>query len=195
MNNIFKVLVPATLLVMSSCGEENTSETENLTENEVVNEMEEIDYSDMTMYDFSKDNVDLPFKMMLPLKTDGAKPTIEHNEDVTWKIRTDDKFQLVIEDWGTEAKYIEGVKEELKMRWYIFDLEPENEDDDEILYFLKLKTDGEEGEGMKFAHFCLIKEVNGTYYTIQSDDQGTFSLSRAKDMLRSAKSFMPATEA
>ena len=194
MNQTLKLLVPVALFLFASCGEITEDQPAGETTNTGnMDELAGIDFSDMTMYDFTKDKVDLPFRMMLPLKTAGQKPEIGHQEDVTWNIMLDDeKFSLVIEDWGDEVQTIEGVKERLTSN--IFDLVPETEDDDEIIYKYRLKnTEGEE-KPMTIAHFCLIRHINGTYYTIHSNDFGTFSLSRVKDMMRSAKSFQPAEE-
>ena len=73
-------------------------------------EVDELDYSDMTMCDFTIDQVDLPYQMMLPIKTIGERPMIEHKEEVTWHVKLNDKFHLTIDDWGKEVKTIEKIK-------------------------------------------------------------------------------------
>jgi len=194
MKNTFKILVPVALLFLAACGEAEAEKTGDETSVDSVNESEDYDYSDMTMFDFSKENIDLPFKMMLPLKTAGAKPVIGHTEDVIWTVELDDKFSITIDDWGTEVQTIADVKD--RARSNIFTIIPENEDEDEITYFYELKADSakEEKDRMRISHFSLIKQIDGTYFTISSNDFGTFSLSRVKDMMRAAKSFQVAGE-
>jgi hypothetical protein len=193
MKNTLKILVPLGLLVLSACGDTEGVMLEDDTIVDSINETEDYDYSDMTMYDFTKDKIDLPFKMMLPLKTT-AKPMIGHTEDVIWTIKLDDKFSITIDDWGTEVQTIESIKD--RARSNIFNIIPETEDEDEITYFYELKADSAkpENERMRISHFSLIKIIDGTYYTISSNDFGTFSLSRVKNMMRAAKSFQIATE-
>ncbi len=191
MKNLLKVLFPAAIL-LTACGEteKDNPETNDQTD---VSEMETLDYTGMSMYDFSNDNVDLPFKMMLPLKTEGDKPKITHTEDVTWGIKLDEKFNIVIEDWGTEEKTIEKQIEDLKgVGPYNFSTV--EKDDDELIYKYSV-GDGEGQETIEFSHFVLIKKIGDTYYTFQSAPMGSFSVARIKTMLRASKSFQPAQEA
>ncbi|MBT6029925.1 MAG: hypothetical protein HOH13_06430, partial [Crocinitomicaceae bacterium] len=74
-----QLILPAVCIVMASCGGSETKEDPNQPEVENVEktEVEELDYSDMSMCDFRIDNVGLNYKMMLPIKTIGERPQIE----------------------------------------------------------------------------------------------------------------------
>lgn len=183
---LVQLILPAALIVMASCGGEDVDQAQNQVENVEKTEIEELDYSDMSMCDFNRDNVGLKYKMMLPIKTIGERPQIEHNQEVTWHVKLNEKFHLTIEDWGKKEMVIDTIKEKIKLDYGVFDVVVHNEDEDEIVYLLKGKSDSDIGG---FNHFCLIKEFNGTYFTIESHYLGMFSLSRVNDMLRSAKSF------
>ena len=193
MNQIKLLFTTAFLAAIVSCGSEEPKTNDDQEESPTVmeSEVDELDYSDMTMCDFTIDQVDLPYQMMLPIKTIGERPMVEHKEEVTWHVKLNDKFHLTIDDWGKEVKTIEKIKERLILDNGVFDLVVNTEDDDEIIYTLNGKNNSEIGG---FNHFCLIKEIEGTYFTIQSHYFGSFSLSRVNDMLRAAKSFKSAKE-
>lgn len=191
---VYTLLVPSILL--TSCGGEAIEKPAQPTQENITNEEEEIDYSDMTLIDMSE--WELPAKMMLPLisgSDEAAKPEVEHNEDVTWKVRIGDKFDIVIEDWGTEEMTIARLKEENLQNSELFTYEIVNEDEDEILFKKGLTSEQtENAEDHKVygsTYFYFIRKVGDTYYTIESNRLGDFSTSRAKAMLRSAKSLQP----
>ena len=192
---LFQLILPLTVFLFTACGDSEKQDEQNgndtNTDTEVKSEMEELDYSDMSMCDFNMDQVDLPYKMMLPIKTIGERPNIVHNEEVTWHIKLNEKFHLTIDDWGKEEKTISKMKEQLTLDNGVFDMVVNSEDEDELVYTLNGKKETDIGG---FNHFCLIKEIDGTYFTIQSHYFGAFSLSRVNDMLRAAKSFQSAKE-
>jgi hypothetical protein len=97
-------MLPLTVFFFTACGnpEQQDEQNGNETDTVIKSEMEELDYSDMSMCDFNMDQVDLPYKMMLPIKTIGERPVIEHNEEVTWHVKLNDKLHLTIDDWGKE---------------------------------------------------------------------------------------------
>lgn len=150
-------------------------------------EIEQIDYSDMTLYDLSKDSVAFPFKMMLPLNYNDTVQVVQDSE-VTWNIRLNKRFNITIDDWGEEQKTIDEIIKELESV-QVFLLEINYKDNDELIYVYRTRE--ERAYARRLAHFCLIKEVNGNYYTIRSNELGTYSIARVKDMLRAAKSFQP----
>ena len=183
-----QLILPAVCIVMASCGGSETKEDPNQPEVENVEktEVEELDYSDMSMCDFRIDNVGLNYKMMLPIKTIGERPQIEHPQEVTWHVKLNDKFHLTIEDWGKKEQSMDTIKEKITQDYGVFDVIVHNEDDDEIVYLLKGKGDADIGG---FNHFCLIKEFEGSYFTIESHYLGMFTRARVNDMLKAAKSF------
>jgi len=186
-------MLPMTVILFTACGNSEQQDEQNGNEADTVikSEMEELDYSDMSMCDFNMDQVDLPYKMMLPIKTIGERPVIEHGLEVTWHVKLNDKFHLTIDDWGKEEKTISKMKEQLTVDNGVYDLVVNSEDEDELVYTLNGKKETDIGG---FTHFCLIKEIDGTYFTIQSHYFGDFSLSRVNEMLRAAKSFQSAKE-
>ena len=84
MNQIKLLFTTAFVAAIVSCGSEEPKTNDDQEESPTVmeSEVDELDYSDMTMCDFTIDQVDLPYQMMLPIKTIGERPMIEHKEEV-----------------------------------------------------------------------------------------------------------------
>lgn len=184
---VYTLLIPTAIFAYSCGGETPTDEVE--TNDQIADEIEELDYSDMMLVDMRE--YDLPVSMMLPIiqgSDEASKPDVIHNEDVTWKVSVGgEKFDLQIEDWGTEEKTIADFKKGLEQD-DIYSFTVINEDEDEIVYKRGLKSEeGEEG-GYGSSHFYFIRKIGDTYYTMESNPMGQFTTARARDMLRAAKS-------
>lgn len=197
MRKYYKLLAIPVVGFMISCGGEETpvNPEENIDNTQTAEE--DIDYSDMKLYDLSTHSAmeleNLPLKMRLPLiagSDHASKPEVICHNEISWEVKVGDKFHIVIEPWGDVAKTVSEFKSQIETDGF-YSIAPFSkadgviESENELLYTRVIKSSESE---LGDPHFFYIKQIDGEYYTIRSHDNGGFLPIRVKDMLRAAKS-------
>lgn len=162
----------------------------------------EVDLSELR--EFPMGEYDLDATLFIPEKhfidADEADqledPLVEHNEgEAFWDLsmRSEKgRWKITVEDWADEQKTIALEKEIHQETGEVYDYKYIEEGADYLLFQRALKsgsTTMDEKTASKLAnyHFVVVKEINGTYITIKSDDLGEFRKISAEKMLNAAR--------
>lgn len=123
------------------------------------------------------------------------EPVVDHAEgEAFWDLsmRSDKNWKITVEDWADEEKSIALEKEIHKETSEVYDYNYIEEGSDYLLYQRALKSgsttmDEKTASKLPNFHFVVVKNINGTYITIKSDDLGEFRKVSAEKMLNAAR--------
>jgi len=187
-----KALVLITLpvcLMATSCGdsiEDVTTDSE-----EVVDALQELDYSRMSKFDMTSEH-QCPITLMLPKGADASvKPEVIHNRDFTWEIKIGTKFHITIDDFGDVAQTVVAAKEQLENS-AVYSYEYLDEGENFFLYSKTLPTDEETKTSSNYG-FYYTDVIDGINYSISSFYIGDFRKDKVEEMLLSARSLSSST--
>jgi hypothetical protein len=187
----FLVLALVTLSVTTySCKDEGEND---VISNDPQKEID-VDLSDFKGESLKKHGINA--LMMLPDETSntGASvvPTFTRQEDHLWLIEMGPRFEMVIEDLGSETTAVERMKNEL-IDLGIYDIEFLVDEPDLIMYKRSIKySDDSKLEVKKTStyHCFGTKTIDGINYLIMSGKPDTgFHKLIVKDMVKTIRSF------
>lgn len=201
MKKIYFTLALAT--VFASCESGKTEQPNEKEEIKVTEEIKEpaVDLSELR--EFSMADYDLDATIFIPEnhfmiseEEEGLEdPVVTHSDgEAKWHLtmRSNKNWNITIEDWGDEVKSIALEKEINKETSEVYDYNYIEEGNDYLLFQRALKsgsTTMEEKTASKLPnyHFVVVKNINGNYITIKSNDMGDFRKISAKKMLNAAR--------
>ncbi len=190
-------------LFLVSCGEDKPKEEHSVVKEHQEEEKKdpEVNLSELREFDLS--DYDLDAILFIPerhyIDADEQDqledPVIEHAEgEAFWNVmmRSDKNWDITIEDWGDEEQTIEGQKKIHQETSDVYDYNYIEEGKDYLLYQRALKMgsttmDDKTAAKMPNYHFVVVKNIDGNYITIKSNDMGEFRKISAKKMLNSAR--------
>lgn len=177
-----KILLILPFAALISCGGEEESNNTN-TNTEVV---EIAKTTDLTTYElpFSIKTEQIKDKNGVPLNVE-----VDHEEgDLEWIIKFGERFNIIVEDWGTEEKNAQSeIKRQQELeQFFVYDFIEEG--DNSVLYSKAIPGDSVSTE----FNFFTVKKVDDIYYTIKSNPAQQFTLKEAKKMLEASKSLVVA---
>lgn len=199
-----KILVAfAVSSLFIACESESKETVDNQTDKIETEENQEkpVDLSELR--EFPMSDYDLEAILFIPQKhyIDADEkdqledPVIDHAEgEAFWDLsmRSDKTWKITVEDWADEEKTIALEKEIHQETSEVYDYNYIEEGKDYLLYQRALKsgsTTMDEKTASKLAnyHFVVVKNINGTYITIKSNDLGEFRKVSAEKMLNAAR--------
>lgn len=201
MKKIYFTLALAT--VFASCESGKTEQPNEKEEIKVTEDIKEpaVDLSELR--EFSMADYDLDATIFIPEnhfmiseEEEGLEdPVVTHSDgEAKWDLtmRSNKNWNITIEDWGDEVKSIALEKEINKETSGVYDYNYIEEGNDYLLFQRALKsgsTTMEEKTASKLPnyHFVVVKNINGNYITIKSNDMGDFRKISAKKMLNAAR--------
>lgn len=199
-----KIFISITIIsALFSCNNDSNKVEENITDKntEVNSEENPIDFSELREFNLS--NFDLEATIFIPEshymvseEEEGVEdPVVEHSDgEAIWNLhmRSNKNWDITIEDWGEEKMSIAKEKEIHKETSEVYDYNYIEEGEDFMLYQRALKSgsttiDEKTASKLPNYHFFVVKNINGSFITIKSNDLGEFRKISAKKMLNSAR--------
>ena len=183
-----------------ACESENNVNTEDILTTEESNETA-IDLSELR--EFPLTNYDLDATLFIPEnhfmiseEEEGLEdPLVVHREgEAKWDLsmRSNKNWNITVEDWGDEEQSIALEKQIHTETSEVYDYNYIEEGSDYLLYQRALKSgsttmDDKTASKLPNFHFVVVKNINGTYITIKSNDLGEFRKISAQKMLNAAR--------
>lgn len=122
-------------------------------------------------------NKELPFRFYISkLDSNSQFISILHDEgNVEWILKMNE-IEVLIEDWGKEAKSLELEKKRLETVDQIFDHKYLEEKQDYFIYSKSLPFDTLNLQH----HIFSVKNINGVFFTLRSKPMEVYSLEQIK---------------
>jgi hypothetical protein len=189
--------------IFASCESDATDKTTDKEETQVTEEVQEdaVDLSELR--EFEMKDFDLEATIFIPENhfmisedEEGLEdPVVTHADgEAKWDLtmRSNKNWSITIEDWDDEEKTIALEKEIHQETSEVYDYKYIEEGSDYLLYQRALKSgsttmDEKTASKLPNYHFVVVKNVNGTYITIKSNDLGEFRKVSAQKMLNAAR--------
>lgn len=189
--------------IFASCESDATDKTTDKQETQVTEEVQEdaVDLSELR--EFEMKDFDLEATIFIPENhfmisedEEGLEdPVVTHADgEAKWDLtmRSNKNWSITIEDWDDEEKTIALEKEIHQETSEVYDYKYIEEGSDYLLYQRALKSgsttmDEKTASKLPNYHFVVVKNVNGTYITIKSNDLGEFRKVSAQKMLNAAR--------
>ncbi|MCT4581896.1 MAG: hypothetical protein N4A35_10795 [Flavobacteriales bacterium] len=201
MKKLFFTLAIASFFI--SCEGENKEKVDQKEEKVDQKDTQEpaIDLSELR--EFEMNDYDLEATIFIPEnhfmiseEEEGLEdPVVTHSDgEAKWDLtmRSNKNWSITIEDWGDEEKSVGLEKEIHKETSEVYDYKYIEEGTDYLLFQRALKSgsttmDEKTASKLPNYHFVVVKNVNGTYITIKSNDLGEFRKISAQKMLNAAR--------
>lgn len=201
MKKIYFTIALASLFV--SCESDNSEQPKEKEKTEVTEENNEpaVDLSELR--EFAMADYDLEATIFIPEnhfmisdEEEGLEePVVTHSDgEAKWDLtmRSNKNWSITIEDWDDEEKTVALEKEIHKETSEVYDYKYIEEGSDYLLYQRALKSgsttmDEKTASKLPNYHFVVVKNINGTYITIKSNDLGEFRKVSAQKMLNAAR--------
>lgn len=175
-------------------GTDETVATEDV--NETAVDLSELREFPLTDYDLDATLFIPENHFMISEEEEGLEdPLVIHSEgEAKWDLsmRSNKNWSITVEDWGDEEKSIALEKEIHTETSEVYDFNYIEEGSDYLLYQRALKSgsttmDEKTASKLPNFHFVVVKNINGTYITIKSNDLGEFRKISAQKMLNAAR--------
>lgn len=201
MKKIYFTIALASLF--ASCESDNSEQPKEKEKTEVTEENKEpaVDLSELR--EFAMADYDLEATIFIPEnhfmisdEEEGLEePVVTHSDgEAKWDLtmRSNKNWSITIEDWDDEEKTVALEKEIHKETSEVYDYKYIEEGSDYLLYQRALKSgsttmDEKTASKLPNYHFVVVKNINGTYITIKSNDLGEFRKVSAQKMLNAAR--------
>lgn len=201
MKKIYFTIALASLF--ASCESDNSEQPKEKEKTEVTEENKEpaVDLSELR--EFAMSDYDLEATIFIPEnhfmisdEEEGLEePVVTHSDgEAKWDLtmRSNKNWSITIEDWDDEEKTVALEKEIHKETSEVYDYKYIEEGSDYLLYQRALKSgsttmDEKTASKLPNYHFVVVKNINGTYITIKSNDLGEFRKVSAQKMLNAAR--------
>jgi hypothetical protein len=197
---LFTIAISSLFIACESEKKEDVLPAEDLTTTEDAKE-DAVDLSELREFPLTDYDLDATLfipenHFMISEEEEGLEdPLVIHSEgEAKWDLsmRSNKNWNITVEDWGDEEKTIALEKEIHTETSEVYDFNYIEEGSDYLLYQRALKSgsttmDEKTASKLPNFHFVVVKNINGTYITIKSNDLGEFRKISAQKMLNAAR--------